>query len=648
MRHAKCPSCGAAVEFKSAVSVLAVCDYCQSTLLRNDDAIENLGKMAALIADKSPLQRGAEGKVDGVHFAVIGRIQLRYSQGLWNEWHLLFDDGKSGWLSEAGGEYVFSRPLWVPDTLPAFADVQVGQQHLIDGKAYRVTNIENAECVAGEGELPFKVGAGYPAPVVDLRDEKGNFATLDYSDVCDQLDNRNAKPLLFIGKPMPFKSFAWANLRQDVPIPEINVKARAIKCPSCGAGLSVRSDAILTVGCTSCGTVLDPTHEVVESLGKGSFKQRVEPLIALGSKGTLRGEAVEAIGFMRRRMKADGIDYYWSEYVLLGPDGKLLWLTESDGHWNLARVLERSVAATPLGAKCDGKDYKHFAGYDAFVDYVLGEFPWRVEIEEKVRLEDYVAPPSMLSRERSPKEETWTLSEYVLADELETAFGLAKAGKTLPKPAGVYANQPNPAQERHQSVCRSFWRFALAALAIHFALLFVGPGGNVLREKVRFDNSQDEPRVSQEFKLPDGARRLEIAHDTDLNNNWVALNLTLVNKDNGTSWQVNRELSRYEGVDGGESWSEGSRDDEIVFTDLPPGTYVLAEEAELDAAGRPVSGELRVNRAGPRWSTLFVLLVGLMLFPIITRWRQYSFEVDRWAESDHPMVSASSDDDDDD
>jgi ribosomal protein S27E len=644
VRHAKCPSCGAAVEFKSVVSVLAVCDYCQSTLLRNDEAIENLGKMAALIEDRSPLQRGAEGKLNGVHFAVIGRIQLRHDQGLWNEWHLLFDDGKSGWLSEAGGEYVFSRPQWVPETLPAFADLKVGQQQSIDGKAYRVTNIENAECVAGEGELPFKVGAGYPAPVVDLRDDKGNFATLDYSDA---VDDPAAKPLLFIGKSMPFKAFGWANLRQDVPILETNVKARAIKCPSCGAALSVRSETILTVGCNSCGTLLDPRHEIVETIGKGSLKLRVEPLLPLGSHGTLRGEAVEVIGFMRRRMKADGINYYWSEYLLQGSDGRLLWLTESTGHWNIARVLERSVAATPLSARCDGRDFKHFQTYEACVDYVLGEFPWRVEIEEKVRVDDFVAPPLLLSRERSPKEETWTLCEYLLADELERAFGLAKAGRKLPKPTGVYANQPNPLEERQGAIKRNFWRFAVAALVIHFLLLIGGPGGNLLRERVRFEQNQDEPRVSKEFTLPDGASRLEVAHETDLYNNWVALNLTLVNKDNGNAWQVNREISRYEGVDGGESWSEGRRDDEIVFTDLPPGTYVLAEEAELDPQGRPVSGELRVNRAGPRWSNLILIMLALVAFPIYTAWRRYSFEIARWAESDHPLVTESSDDDDD-
>ena len=60
-RTAACPSCGAPVVFKSAASIFAVCEYCQSTLVRHDQALEDIGKMAALAEDRSPLQLGSEG-----------------------------------------------------------------------------------------------------------------------------------------------------------------------------------------------------------------------------------------------------------------------------------------------------------------------------------------------------------------------------------------------------------------------------------------------------------------------------------------------------------------------------------------------------------------------------------------------------------
>ena len=91
--------------------------------------------MAALVEDRSPLQLGAEGSYRGVHFALIGRIQIKYSQGLWNEWYLLFDDMRTGWLSEAGGQYVLTFLQHVPDALPAMDSLKIGQRFVLVGGA---------------------------------------------------------------------------------------------------------------------------------------------------------------------------------------------------------------------------------------------------------------------------------------------------------------------------------------------------------------------------------------------------------------------------------------------------------------------------------------------------------------------------------
>jgi hypothetical protein len=123
------------------------------------------------------------------------------------------------------------------------------------------------------------------------------------------------------------------------------------------------------------------------------------------------------------------------------------------------------------------------------------------------------------------------------------------------------------------------------------------------------------------------------------------LSVTLVNKDTGQSWQSAREISRYEGVEDGESWSEGSRSDAFVFRDLPPGNYMVAVEHDMDAKSAPLQTQFSVSRAGARWSSLLVLLFLLAPFPIFTRIRKGSFEVRRWAESDHPIVTSGDGDD---
>ena len=46
MQQVTCPGCGAPVEFKSAASVMAVCGFCKTTLLKDAGSIRNLGKMS--------------------------------------------------------------------------------------------------------------------------------------------------------------------------------------------------------------------------------------------------------------------------------------------------------------------------------------------------------------------------------------------------------------------------------------------------------------------------------------------------------------------------------------------------------------------------------------------------------------------------
>jgi hypothetical protein len=204
MVKVNCPACGAPVDFKSAVSILAVCEYCRSTLVRHDVNVEDIGKMAELQLDGSPLQLGAQGRYRGINFGVVGRIQLRFDRGIWNEWHLLLDDGRSGWLGEAQGIYAVSFLTKTSADIPSFDRLKAGNRVDLKGQVFQVQNVESARCIAGEGELPFRVGAGYDAAVADLVGEKNSFATIDYSE---------DEPLLFIGEYVEFDDLHFSNLR---------------------------------------------------------------------------------------------------------------------------------------------------------------------------------------------------------------------------------------------------------------------------------------------------------------------------------------------------------------------------------------------------------------------------------------------------
>ena len=637
---AHCPSCGAPVVFKSASSVFAVCEYCQSTLVRHDQNLEDIGKMAALVEDRSPLQLGAEGSYKGVHFALIGRIQIKYSHGIWNEWHLLFDDMRTGWLSEASGEYVLTFAQFVPETLPKFDDLKIGQRFVLASQTWTVSNIENAECVAGQGELPFKVGAGYPVAAVDLRNQ-ANFATLDYSET---------PPLLFVGEAVDFKSLKMANLRDGMAIPTKAVEARVFRCPSCGSPMAARSKEILAVGCASCGAVVDAADESYRILSKslGMRDEKYSPRLPLGSKGRLEGKPVEVIGFLVKRCVVDGLAYNWSEYLLAAEHGTYRWLTEYNGHWNVVDVLSKPPAGGIIevdSVRHGGQVFKHFSTTQAAeVIQVAGEFTWRVRRGETNRVVDYVAPPLMLSSESTGNDLTWSQGSYVESQVIAEAFGL-KAD--LPKPTAVFANQPNAWSETNRRIWSLFWKLALAAILVQAFFIFVSSGKLLLRQDFTFEPLRGEEVQTREFEITGQPRKIAVRNQTSLDNNWIGLDMMLVNKVTGAAWPAARELSFYSGYDDGH-WTEGSREDEVVFLNIPAGTYYLTLDPDM-APDKPVAvrDQLEVHTAGAGWSNFVLVMIFLIIFPIFTSTRHAAFEARRWAESDHAPVSSDDSDGDD-
>jgi hypothetical protein len=105
----------------------------------------------------------------------------------------------------------------------------------------------------------------------------------------------------------------------------------------------------------------------LESLGNRDEKYL--PRLPLGSKGTLEGKPVEVIGFLVKQSKVDGIAYDWREYLLAADGaqdrGTYRWLTEYNGHWNIADVLAKPPAgggAVELAdVRWSDQSFKHFA-----------------------------------------------------------------------------------------------------------------------------------------------------------------------------------------------------------------------------------------------------------------------------------------------
>src|SRR5580698_4916472 len=436
------------------------------------------------------------------------------------------------------------------------------------------------------------------------------------------------------------------------PNPPGPPQVRSLNCPGCGAAITLRSfGQAVTIVCDHCHSILDAQDPRLAILQK--FEAVVHedpPLIPLGTRGKIRGTDYEAVGVQRRTIHVDGIPYSWHEYVLFNPYKGFRYLTEYNGHWNDTSIL-RSLPtvnddASPPTVTYLGETYKSFQTANAATTFVLGEFPWQVRVGESSTVSDYVSPPRMISSERSGKEITWSMGEYVSGADIWKAFGLEGSP---PERIGVYENQPSPLSADTATI----W-FVCAAFVALLVIMLVGFSSFARNEQVLEGNYTFNTNVRGEasfvtnvFEIKGHTSDLELKTTANVNNNWIYLNYALINQDTGQAYDFGREVTYYHGYDEDGSWSEGSTRDSVAIPSVPPGNYYLRIEPESDFGHGTITYWITVSRDVPQMSFFGLAFLALLVPAGLITWRSLNFEHLRWAESDYaPTPSDDSDSDD--
>jgi Domain of unknown function (DUF4178) len=420
-------------------------------------------------------------------------------------------------------------------------------------------------------------------------------------------------------------------------------QARALNCPSCGAAITLRSlGQAVNVICESCHSVLDakdPNLKILQTFQAATALDH--PYIPLGTRGKIRGTDYEVIGFQRRSIKVEGINYSWHEYLLFNPYKGYRYFTEYQGHWNDTAVckelptVERSITASAT-ANYLGEVYRHFQTADANTSFVLGEFPWQVRVGEHATVTDYVCPPRVLSSEKTSEEVSWSIGEYMEGADVWKAFTLPGSP---PETIGVYENQPSPVGQNVKTVWAAFALFALLLLSMMAGFDLFAKKESVFHGSYRL--SPGEPKgeasfVTEPFELTGRPSTVEISTSASVRNNWIYLNYALINEDTGQAWDFGREVSYYYGYDSDGSWSEGKPNDSVVVPSVPAGHYYLRIEPEVDARHPEIVYAVDVKRDVPVTTFFGIGFLALLLPAIVISWRALSFERSRWSESDHP------------
>jgi uncharacterized protein DUF4178 len=638
-----CPACGGPLIFNVGSAIVAVCPYCRSVVARGDRQLESLGKVAELVETDSVLQVGLSGRYQGVPFTLTGRTQLGHQAGgVWDEWYAAFSDGRWGWLAEAQGRFylTFERPASA-EVVPAFKQLRLGQGVTLPGlPELLVAEKGQARAVSAEGEIPFRLEPGLTYAYADLSGPEDEFATLDYSE---------EPALVFVGREVTL---------DDLGVPPTvrpregrQVEGVQLACPQCGGPLALRApdraDRAERVTCPNCGALLDVNQGELRFL-KALEPGPVQPLIPLGASGQLRGQRFVTIGFMRRSVKIGGVRYFWEEYLLYHERAGFRWLVHSDYHWSYVEPLAPgNVRVGGRAAYLDGKHFRIFQKAVARVENVLGEFYWKVAVGEQVQFTDYIKPPEMLSGEITQQRDSrfeveygvddfgegeinWSRGTYLPPAEVETAFGL----KRLRRPVlpNVAPNQPFPSKGIYLS-----WGLLSAGAAL-LGLIFAiaSPRRQVFAHTFLLTPGQETEPVQVVFTDPfelHGRHNVQVQTRANVDNTWVDVEGDLIDDSTGLVQTFSTPVSYYHGVDGGESWSEGSQETTIHLSALPAGTYRLRLEFTREKRDVPVSVEVRVVQGVSRGLNLVLALVALAVIPLGVVAYHFYFVKCRWQDS---------------
>lgn len=619
-RSAMCPGCGAEIRFESVASLVVVCGACRYASYRRDISLELIGKVGEIARIESPIALRASGRLGGRAFQVVGLVQLDHGRGPWNEWSIEFSDGSRAWLAEAQGQYLVTTER-KPRAVPDHAQLQVGSRlDLGEDGEWIVAERGSGRVVSLAGEIAVDLKPGQILRYADLGGPQGGFGTLDYGDG-EQLRT------VYLGRRC-----TWTELGIDAalsrPVEIARIRSSRVGCPSCAGAIEILDAANAKhVGCPYCGALIAREHEIWTVLEKSElFHSANGP--SVGARGRYKDQEYMVLARLERSIRAEGQRWPWDEWLLRRADGEYRWLVCSDRHWSFVEPISLGdVKRRGSNLEHGGVLFKHFSGGLARVDRVVGELYWEVRLGDEVECADHVAPPRMLSVEKSADEKIISLAHYLQPDEVERMFGLSKP---LRKPSGIGMIQPNPVLPH----VGRFWKTGLliCALLLISAVIF-----NLLRDSgpllsATTPLAAEGAFVSEPFELTGMRSRVQVGVVAPgMEKGHFRAEGQLVEQDSGAVHPfaiqtAGTPLSTAPSEVGGATVQVGS---------LPPGRYrmKLALHSSLDDPAGDVS--ISIVRKGGDVLHAFKLMLLILLLPLILLIVGGVLEGQRWQKSDH-------------
>jgi hypothetical protein len=393
---------------------------------------------------------------------------------------------------------------------------------------------------------------------------------------------------------------------------------RALACPNCGAPIEVRAVGYsVTIVCGNCGSSLDAADPALGII-RQSVAAMARPAIVLGTRGSIDDVEWEVIGYLERSSDDDS----WKEYLLFNPYAGYRFLIDDGEAWWLAEVIDKTPIAVDRTATLDGEDYHGVARYAAKVDFVVGEFYWRVTVGETVRIADYRRRTTTLSNETSETESSWSRANRRNGDFIRRAFGL----KT-PAP-GRSTFTPGRKARAGGGLLESLMVAGVAVAALLLVMVTAPSAQPSLTKTMQVEPAvKTTTQVIGTLQLPRTSSAVKIEASASLDNSWVDLDYALVNRVTQQRIEASGIAEYYRGQDSDGNWSEGNSQPETFFASVPAGSYDVLVEATAsnwqpansfeapDVFHPPVSVTISVSRNAVFRGNFWLALIAIAIWP---------------------------------
>ena len=176
-----CPNCGAELPGTVTLAKMVACDYCESTVLLEDDALRLAGEKGVMAEEPSLFVLGREIRYRRESWLPVGQARFSYGTGWWDEFWAVNGGGEGVWVSVDEGEIAVEMPYDIdvslrPDRL------RLGSNVTLNGERFTITETDSATCMALRGEFPEELHVGQTYDYWHLSGPMGRLVTLEYSD----------------------------------------------------------------------------------------------------------------------------------------------------------------------------------------------------------------------------------------------------------------------------------------------------------------------------------------------------------------------------------------------------------------------------------------------------------------------------------